>query len=601
MHHPPQMLRLPSSIVALPVLALSALLSSIGCSAIQLMADGDERELRDGEEGDTPDGAPTLLIVALDGVGRDLLYEMLARGELPELAHLLGGVGESGFAHAHLDDTVLSVLPSSTLAAWSSVFTGVAPAVHGVAGNEYFVREERRLVAPAPVSVASTEPVVETYSAGYVDAILAAPTIYERLRERDPEVSAWVSMSQIHRGADRLLLPDETVVGDIFGAAIAGVFEDDSDLGLYSQLDRNAIENVVQALGTDAAPRVLTVYLPGADLYGHGAVAGPDVAVRRYLHEIVDPLIADLRRALDARDALENRYIMVLSDHGHTAVMHDEEHALSTDDGADDPPAVFRGAGFRLRPFELEVGEDVDFDAVLAYGGAMAYAYVADRSTCPAIEAPSTDRNRRRARRARAAPTKLAEPLESAPVVHCDWSRPARYEGDVLPLAEAFHRASTDGLHAPGMRGTLDLVLVRPPRPAGEESGAFEVYVGGGRTEPIDEHLASHPRRSYVAVATRLRDLASGPLGDHAGDVLLIARNGDEDDIANRYYFATLYRSWHGSPSRLDSEIPLIVAHPGRTSSELARRVRAALGREPRQTDIARLIESLLYPSSESP
>lgn len=568
---------------------------------MQLMADGDARDLRAGPQGETPHGAPTLLIVALDGVGRDLLYGMLTRGELPELAQLVGGAGEHGFAHAHLDDSVLSVLPSSTLAAWSSVFTGVAPAVHGVAGNEYFVREERRLAAPAPVSVSSTDPVIATYSDGYVNALLAAPTVYERLHERDAETSAWVSMSQIHEGADRLLLTDGSVVGDAFGAFVEGVFTNDDDLNLYSQLDRNAIENVVQELATTAAPRVLTVYLPGADLYGHGAVAGPDVAVRRYLREVVDPLLGELRASLSAHDALADRYVMLLSDHGHTAVMHDEEHALSTGDGPDDPPAVVRGAGFHLRPFALEVGDDVDFDAVLAYGGAMAYVYVADRSSCPAIEVPSTDRNRRRSRPARAEPTKLAEPLESAPARRCDWSRPARYEGDVIPMAEAFHRASADGLHAPGMRGTLDLVLVRQPRPVDEDAAPFEVYVGGGRTEPIDEHLAAHPHRAYVAVASRLRDLAVGPQGHHAGDVLLIARNGDEADVANRYYFATLYRSWHGSPSRADSEIPLIVAHPDRTAAELARQVRAALGREPRQTDIARLIEALLHPSSESP
>jgi hypothetical protein len=587
------------------LLALALALALGGCGAMQLMADGDARDLRRGLEPATPTGAPTVLIIALDGVGRGLLYGMLARGELPELAGLLGGSGEGGLPHAHLDDTVLSVLPSSTLAAWASVFTGAPPAVHGVAGNEYFVREERRLAAPAPVSVSSTAPVIATYAEGYVNALIAVPTLYERLRARDPDTSVWVSMSQIHRGADRLLLPDGSVVGDVFGAFVAGLFEDDDDLSLYAQLDRNAIENVTSELSRSAAPRVLTVYLPGPDLYAHGAAAGPDVAIGRYLREVLDPLLAELRAALAARDALADRYVVVVADHGHTAVIHDDEHALSTGDGPDDPAAVVRGAGFRLRPFELDVGEDVDFDAVLAYGGAMAYAYVADRSTCPAIEAPAAERDRPRSRRARqrarAAPVEIAEPLESAPVERCDWSRPARYEGDVIPMADAFFRASAEGLQAPGMRGTLDLVLVREPRPIDEDAAPFEVYVGDGRTEPIDAHLAAHPRRAYVAVEARLRDLAVGPRGHRAGDVLLIARNGDEADVASRYYFATPYRSWHGSPSRADSEIPLIVAHPGRTAGELARRTRAALGQEPRQTDLASLIESLLHPTRDSP
>jgi hypothetical protein len=50
---------------------------------------------------------------------------------------------------------------------------------------------------------------------------------------------------------------------------------------------------------------------------------------------------------------------------------------------------------------------------------------------------------------------------------------------------------------------------------------------------------------------------------------VLVARNGDEPRVEDRYYFAGLYRSWHGSPSRQDSEVPFIVAHPRRTAGQL--------------------------------
>jgi len=550
-----------------------------GCATLDLFGSGGARELRDGQADAVPDGEPAILVLAFDGVGRAVLYPQLARGELPELAQLLGGASEetpSELPHAYLDDTILSVLPSSTLAAWSSIFTGATPAAHGVAGNEYFVRESRRFAAPAPVSVDSVQHVLETYSDGYVNQLLAVPTIYERLRERDPGFTAWVSMSQIYRGADRLLLTDGSVVGDAFAAAIASAFVDDEDITFYAQLDRNAVENVVIELGRAPAPRMLTVYLPGIDLYAHGAVAGPDAAVRRYLIEVVDPLMGELRRALQQAHALEDRYVVLVSDHGHTAVVHDDAHALSTDDGEDDPPAVVRSAGYRLRPFELEVPDETVFDAVLAYGGAMAYVYVADRSHCP------------------------PRPRERVVIEHdltqCDWTLPARYEEDILPMAEAFFRASADGLHAPGMRGTLDLVLVRRSTPIGDDATAFQVYLGDRRTEPVAEHLAAHPREQYVAVESRLEDLAVGRRGHHAGDVLLLARNGNQEFAANRYYFAAPHRSGHGSPSRADSEIPLIIAHPVEPSASLRRRARRALGERPSQTDIARLIESLLYP-----
>jgi len=72
--------------------------------------------------------------------------------------------------------------------------------------------------------------------------------------------------------------------------------------------------------------------------------------------------------------------------------------------------------------------------------------------------------------------------------------------------------------------------------------------------------------------------LAVGPLGERAGDILLLAHNGDRDRPEDRYYFAEPYRSWHGSPSKLDSEIPLIVAHPARSDRAIGRLVRSALG-----------------------
>jgi hypothetical protein len=57
-----------------------------------------------------------------------------------------------------------------------------------------------------------------------------------------------------------------------------------------------------------------------------------------------------------------------------------------------------------------------------------------------------------------------------------------------------------------------------------------------------------------------------------------------------RYYFAGLYHSWHGSPSRQDSEVPLVVAHPRRSTAELAELTRRALGKTPGHADVAKLL-----------
>jgi hypothetical protein len=544
------------------VLALCA-----GCATYhttKLLVTGDSRELRERPDGAPPNAPerPGILLLALDGVDRGLLYDMLRGGEMPAFARLLGGDGV-GFPHAYFDESFVATLPSSTMVAWTTSMTGVAPARHGVAGNEFFIREQRRFAAPVPVTIQDSTPVIACYTEGYVNDLVLAPTVYERIRERDPNALMWVAMHQISRGADRLLIVDRTVLADAFEAfledEVSTHLEQKHSRAVYEKLDDEVVDVVVDELRNGPIPDVLTVYLSGTDSFAHVADSGPDAARRENLREVVDPLVARLTDALRARDALADRYVVVTSDHGHTEVVRDDAHALSMT-GRDDPPAVLQHAGFRVRPFSLDVPEDDDFDTVLAYQGAMAFVYVADRSTCP------------------------------EPGVACDWSRPPRFHEDVLSVADAFYRDNEDGSSVPAMRGVLDMVLTRKPRPVAADDLPFEVYVGDGRLVPIERYLRTHPHPTYVDMPARLRDLGVGPHGERAGDVILLAHSGDRETPEERYYFASRYRSWHGSPGRNDSEIPLIVANPTLTTSALQALVQRTLGTRPSQQKLTDLL-----------
>jgi hypothetical protein len=559
------------TLVGLSTLLVTAVLLTavFAPSLLRLVAQGETRELRDADpdEPSAEAAGPTLLIIGIDGVERGLLYPLLREGKLPGLAKLLGGEGHEGaarFPHAHFDEHILSTLPSSTLTAWASIFTGVVPSEHGVAGNEFFIRESRRLAAPIPVSIGDPEPVLQTYTDGYANELLTVPTIYEQWREVDPSISIWVSMSQFHRGADKLLLAGRTVLSRAVEQYLAAAVKDDVKRGVYAQLDEEVLETLCDALDDEAAPRVLTLYLSGTDLYAHVAPEGPDVARAAYLVEVLDPMFEKLAARLDEARAREDRYVVLVSDHGHTEVLHDERHAMSTKDTGD-PPAVLRGAGFRLRPFKLDVTEDEnDYQAVLTYGGALAYVYLADRSTCP------------------------------DPKTVCDFARPPRFREDVLPVAEAFFQANRSGAYAPELRGTMDMILTRHPKPYAETDEPFSVYGGGGKLVPLRDWVAANRRDAYVALEERMRELAVGRYGERAGDVLLVAHSGNRERVEERFYFADEYRSWHGSPSRKDSEIAFIVAHPRRSSEQLARVVSDALGNEPRQHRVARVLSRLL-------
>ncbi len=552
----------------LKCLVLAAMVFLSACAAfsqlIRVVFQGEDRTLRTRASG-APPNAPSqhgLLVLAIDGMGRDLLYSMLTTGELPELAALLGKSTSGGFPHAYFAPDVLTTVPSTTGTAWATMFTGVPPAQHGFAGNEFFIRERNEFAAPIPVSVDAPAKALSVFTEGYANRLLDAPTIYQTMRQREPNIKIWVSMSQFYRGADRLLLTRRSVIEAAWDAFLEGYTQTNLPRDIWANLDTEDVEVVVDQLEDGPLPDVLTIYLFGTDAWAHVSAEGPDVARRSYMREIVDPAIGSLRKRLLERNALEGRYVVVVSDHGHTEVVKDDAHALSTKDD-NDPPAVLRKAGYRVRPFEGDLPSSEAFQSVLAYQGAIAYVYLADRSSC--ADASTA----------------------------CDWTRPPRYEEDVVPAADAFYRNNLDGSLAPGMKGALDLVLTRKAVPVSEDDLPFEVYVGNGKTEALDAYLRAHPHPTYVAFASRLRDLAVGPHGERAGDVLLLAHNGDRSQVQDRYYFASLYHSWHGSPSKEDSRIPLIVAHPKRTSAELKATVRSFLGAHARAQDVGALLVGL--------
>ncbi|MES1939385.1 AP superfamily protein [Salinisphaera sp. T5B8] len=524
-----------------------------GCAwqAAQFWVAGEQVALRETDADERPpaNAAPKLLVVAIDGIDRHLLYDMLRAGELPEMARLLGDDGNQQFAHAWFQDSIVSVLPSSTAVSWATTVTGATPAEHGVAGNEYFIRATGEYAAPVPVTIHDATPVFEIYTDGYANDLLEVPTIYQRLRETDPGVRIWVGMHQFYAGADRLILTDRTAMLDafqsLFAEHVAGQLTGEQSLSLFEELDAEVIENMDDLIEDELAADVITIYLPGLDHYAHIHDADPDVSRRDYLKKGLEPMMADLRESLAEAGELDDRYIVITSDHGHTGVLHDDAHSLSTD-GEGEPPNLLEAAGFTLRPYELAIDDDVFFDAVIAYQGALAYVYVADRTTCATRDAP------------------------------CDWTRPARAE-DIETAAEAFYRNNEDGLLVPELRGTLDMILVRTAASDSDAEQVFEVYTGHGRTQPIAAYLAAHPHPSYVDMPQRLHDLTVGRHGDRAGDLILVAHNGDRDDPAQRYYFAPLYHSWHGSPSARDSDLPLIVARHGDNRAAIGRIVRSAL------------------------
>lgn len=535
--------------------------------AADLLGDGGEKQLREPMR--PARGGARVLVFALDGVGEDELLAAIRGGAAGHMAALLGastargagaGTGaDDSFAWGYAVPGVLSILPSTTLAAWTSVFTGEPPARTGVPGNEWYAREQRTFYAPAPVSVEGIEHALAIYTDGLLDRAVAVPTLYERA-----DVRSYVALSQVHGGADLLVLPDLGVLGELVSAAVAGLGDEGESMEqeAYSRLDEAAVDQLLETMQAHGVADLQVVYFPGVDLYTHVAEHSIE-SQRRYLVEVIDRAVGRVVDAYREAGVLEQTWIVFVSDHGHTPVLDDDRHALGTD-GVDEPPALLERVGFRMRPFELRVeGEARDYQAVVAYQGAIAYVYLADRSTC-------TERG-----------------------TECDWVRGPRLEEDVLPVVRAFDEANRTGARVPGLRGTLDLVFAREPRRADEDALPFQVWDGAALV-PVGDYLARHPRPDLLELESRLEGLAAGPYGHRAGDVLLLAKSGAERPIEERYYFSSEYRSWHGSPTAQDSRIPLLVARRGTPAAQVREVVTRTIGTRPTQLDVTRLILGLL-------
>jgi type I phosphodiesterase/nucleotide pyrophosphatase len=535
-----------------------ALLPLTSCSSLKLFAHGGERQINPAPRLSQP--GPYVLIFAFDGAGYDQLMAAIGSGKAPAMAAMLGKPEGGGlYEHAYSAPNAVSILPSTTIAAWSAIFTGAPTAWNGVPGNEWFVREEMKFYAPVPVSVEEMDDNRAMITEGLVGKSLKHATLFQQAG-----VKSSVSLNPVYRGADYFTVIDPVSMVALYTEFLvrAGGENSPEKIGIYETLDKDSVPKLLDSMKDHGVPKIQVVYFPGIDLYTHLA-SDPLPMEIAYLETVTDPLVAQVLDAYRNYGILDQTYVVIIADHGHTPVLRDPQHALGADIG-DGPAAVVKAAGFRPRKFVLNPGKDEqDYQAAFAYQGAIAYVYLADRSTC---------RN---------------------PGMTCDWKRPPRYRQDVLPAARAFYNANRTGRPVTRLKGALDLIFARVPTPPGKDTREYEIF-DGHRLVPIWEYLIRHPRPDLVQLDRRMRWLSAGPYGNRSGDILLLTRSGLNNPIKNRYYFSGPYHSWHGSASIQDSHIPLIVARTDYPSANLRKLVDTAVGSQPSQLGLVPLVFGLL-------
>lgn len=554
----PMRLYLPISMVLmLAMLSGCALLGSRSLhEAASIVGEDGDRALREPMR--PIRGGTRVLVFALDGVGHAAFLEAVRAGRMARTAELMGSetYDEGTFEHAYAASGVLSVLPSSTTAAWTSIFTGEPPGETGIPGNEWFDRENLKVHAPNPVSTDRRYQVLGGFNEDRLGELIRVPTVFELA-----DVRSHVSLLHVYRGADMINIPEIEPFGTLFNAALADVFGSDSAKHrFYEKLDEVSIKSLDESLDRYGIADLQVVYFPGIDLFTHIA-SSPYEDQQRYLEKVTDPAIGKVLNMYEERGILEQTYVVFVSDHGMTDVLPEDANALWR--GSDEqPPELLRKAGFRVRSRSLKSDDD-DFQAVLALQGGMAFVYLADRSTCPEAG------------------------------MRCDWSRPPRNEEDLLEAARIFDEANRTGAHIPHLKNTLDLILARTGAAPGADGPSFRVF-DGGRLVSIGDYLDDHPRTDLLRLEKRINELATGPYGYMAGDILLLSRMRLDEPLQDRTYFGEPYYSWHGSANRSDSEVVSVLVHVRKAGSALRPMVHESLGPDPSQTDLKELILKLL-------
>src|SRR5262249_47543432 len=132
----------------------------------------------------SPSG-PRVIIFALDGAVPAGLMDAIKYLEMLNNRGLVGKDQGSGLVeHGDPGPHAVSVLPSSTIADWASIFTGSVPAWDGIPGDEWFDRDTATFFAPVPVSMTDVTDNTKLVTADLVGSELKVPTLYERLGVR---------------------------------------------------------------------------------------------------------------------------------------------------------------------------------------------------------------------------------------------------------------------------------------------------------------------------------------------------------------------------------------------------------------------------------
>ncbi|MCL6635591.1 MAG: alkaline phosphatase family protein [Peptococcaceae bacterium] len=285
-------------------------------------------------------GTKKVILVIIDSFHPGALQGCLERGLVPALAHLI----ENGW----YNPACVSVFPSVTPTAASSIITGLPPARHQVAGFVWFDRREKRIVnygsSPAAIFKVGVDRTVcdLLYNLNHRHLSAAAKTVYETLEEAGYTTAAVNTYIFRGRNPKRAGIPFLMRLYSMFrlrpvwcrapqGFYMGRVCRPEGFWGRLAALpgypgrwgvnDRYSARVAAWLIGAGRQPDLMTVYFPDTDYYchSHGPAASGASIVRadRQLGRILNAFPSP-------RSALRDNIIIVAGDHAQTLVSREK-------------------------------------------------------------------------------------------------------------------------------------------------------------------------------------------------------------------------------------------------------------------------------------
>ncbi len=291
-----------------------------------------------------------VVILAIDGLEQDTLVKYLTQNPPRKpggLHDLLGArVDASGLVLTKgiAVQQPTTVFPSYTYAAWTSMFTGVFPGAHGIAGNSLFFRERE---------------IARYYTEYHIDAVkaqLGDDFLSDDINDQVKTIYEYIGQS----GGQSIVVHHMLTRGSGQGA----IRPDFDTLLSYRQnrskaVDENALWEAVKSLqdfngaakeGAELQlPSLMTIYFAGLDHAEHLSPENPEQARLEYLKHLDDLIakfiagdraivrnhhatpVSDVTpvdpiqwRGLRDEPVMQRTLFVLVSDHGHTPIDWDK-------------------------------------------------------------------------------------------------------------------------------------------------------------------------------------------------------------------------------------------------------------------------------------